>query len=226
MKSLVKDIMTTHVVAVRANATFKEMAARLRTDRVSAFPVLDNDDKVIGVVSEADMLPKEALDDRHAGMPGVFSSMLHRKDQDKAEGVTAADLMTKPAVTVAAEDSVEHAARLMYSRRVKRLPVTDAAGHLVGIVSRADVLAVFNRPDEEIRKEIVEEVILSEFLTDPARFTVAVRDGIVTIEGKPESASLGRDIVGHARHVQGVVAVRDRLDYPPPERQASAGPLF
>ncbi|MBV9382964.1 MAG: CBS domain-containing protein, partial [Streptosporangiaceae bacterium] len=207
MKSIVKDIMTTHVVAVRKGATFKEMAARLHDERVSAFPVLDDGGIVIGVVSEGDMLPKEALDDRQPGMPGVIAGILHRRDQEKAEGVAAADLMTKPPVTVAPDDTVEHAARLMYVRRVKRLPVTDAAGRLVGIISRADVLAVFNRPDEEIRREILDDVILSEFLTDPSRFTVTVMDGIVTLEGAPETASLGRDIVGQVRHVQGVVAV-------------------
>jgi CBS domain-containing protein len=225
MKSIVKDIMTTHVVAVRAGATFKEMAAKLHEERVSAFPVLDNGGIVIGVVSEGDMLPKEALDDKLPGMPGMIAGILHRKDQEKAEGITAADLMTAPAVTVAPDDTVEHAARLMYSRRVKRLPVTDAAGHLVGIISRADVLSVFDRPDEEIRKEILNDVILSEFLTNPSRYTVTVKDGIVTMEGRPESATLGRDIVDQVRHVQGVVSVRDRLDYPPSER-SSPGPFY
>jgi osmotically-inducible protein OsmY len=109
--------------------------------------------------------------------------------------------------------------------------VTDASGRLVRIISRADVLAAYSRPDEEIRKEICDEVILNEFLTnefltDPARFTVTVQDGIVTLEGKPENAQHGRDLVSRVRHVQGVVAVRDRLSYPPPERPASPGPVF
>jgi CBS domain-containing protein len=114
----------------------------------------------------------------------------------------------------------------MYARRVKRLPVTDAAGRLVGIISRADVLAVYSRPDEEIRKEICDEVILNKFLTDPARFTVIVQDGIVTLKGRPETTLLGHDILSQVRHVQGVVAVRDRLSCPPPERPANPGPLF
>ena len=125
--------------------------------------------------------------------------------------------MTQPPVTVGPDDAVEHAARLMYARRVKRLPVTDAAGRLVGIVSRSDVLAVYSRPDEEIRKEIYDEVMLNEFLADPARFTVTVHDGIATLEGEPDTAPLGREIVDRVRHVQGVVAVRDRLSYPPPQ---------
>jgi len=217
MRYTVKDVMSTHVIAARKGASFKEMAAKLREHRVSAFPVVDNDGKVVGVVSEADLLTKEALDGGNADLPGMISGILQHKEQERAAGLTAGDLMTRPAVTVEPDDTVEHAARLMYVRRVKRLPVTDVAGHLVGIISRADVLGVYSRPDEEIQKEICDEVIPNGFLADPARFTVTVHDGIVTLEGKPETVPLGRDIVSRARHVQGVVAVRDRFTYPPPE---------
>lgn len=153
---LVSDVMSTHVVAVRKHGTFKDIAARLREQRVSAFPVLDDDEKVIGVVSEADLLTKAALDDR---MPPVFPGMTRARDEAKAAGVTAADLMTAPPVTVGPDDSVAHAARLMYDRRVKRLPVVDADGRLIGIVARSDVLSVYDRPDEEIRREIIRDVI-------------------------------------------------------------------
>src|ERR1700759_5062658 len=156
MNTTVKDVMTTRVIWVTKDATFREMAAALREHRVSAFPVVDDDQKVIGVVSEADMLNKEALDDE----PGMISGLLHRRDQAKARGVTAGDLMTTAVVAVRPDDTVEHAAKLMYDRRVKRLPVTDANGNLVGIVSRADVLSVFHRTDAQIRNEILEEVLL------------------------------------------------------------------
>jgi CBS-domain-containing membrane protein len=212
----VQEVMTTRVIWVKKDATFREMAVALREHRVSAFPVVDDDHKVIGVVSEADMLAKEALDDE----PGVLAGILHRRDQAKARGVTAGDLMTATVVAVRPEDTVEHAARLMYDRRVKRLPVTDADGHLVGIISRADVLSVFDRPDEAIRKEITDEVLLGEFLTDPLIISVTVKDGIVTLAGRPETSETGHEIVRRVRHLQGVVAVRDRLDYPPPERPA------
>ena len=216
MKTTVQEIMTARVIWVSKDATFREMAVALREHRVSAFPVVDDDHKAIGVVSEADMLTKEALDDE----PGVLAGILHRKDQAKARGVTAGDLMTATVVAVRPEDTVEHAARLMYDRRVKRLPVTDADGHLVGIISRADVLSVFDRTDEAIRKEITGEVLLGEFLTDPLIFSVTVKDGIVTLAGHPETSESGHEIVRRIRHLQGVVAVRDRLDYPPPERPA------
>jgi len=211
MKTSVKEIMTTQVVAVKLGASFKEMAAALRGNRVSAFPVIDDDGKVIGVVSEADMLAKEVLNGDHTG---TITAMLHRREQDKADGLTARDLMTHPAVTVTPDDSVEQAARLMYTLQVKRLPVIDHSGALVGIISRTDVLAVYDRPDSDIRQEIIDNVIVQGFDQDPDQFTVDVQAGVVTLEGSSDSAALGHDLVRKMRHVQGVVAVRDRLSYP------------
>ncbi len=204
MNATVKDVMTTEVVVVRRGATFKEMAAALRRFRVSALPVVDADGKVIGVVSGADMLAKE--------VPlGVIDGLAHHKEVHGAAGLTAGDLMTHPAVTVSPGDSVEHAARLMYSLRIKRLPVVDPGGGLVGVISRTDLLAVYDRPDSEIRAEI-EGLIRHEFL--PNQFAVTVEDGVVTVAGSPETAALGQHIVDKVRHVQGVVAVRDQLSYP------------
>jgi CBS-domain-containing membrane protein len=218
MQTTVKEIMTTRVLWVRKDTSFREMAAALRKNRVSAFPVLDNEGKVIGVVSEADLLTKEALIDEQDRPPGVITGILRHKDQQKSRGITAGDLMTTQVVTVAPEDTVEHAARLMYDRRVKRLPVTDVSRHLVGIISRADVLSVFDRPDEDIRREIEDHEILGRFQANPKAFAVTVKNGIVTLAGTPETYDVGHEIVRSIRHVQGVVAVRDRLTYPPAER--------
>jgi len=209
----VMDIMTTRVIWVRKDATFREMAVALREHRISAFPVVDDDGKVIGIVSEADMLNKEALRDE----PGVFGGILHHRDQAKARGITAADLMTTAVVAARPDDTVEHAARLMYDRKVKRLPVTDAHGRLVGIISRADVLSVFDRTDEDIRQEVA-DVLLGEFVVDLPAYQIAVKDGVVTVGGRPETSEIGHEIVRRVRHLQGVVAVRDRLDYPAEER--------
>jgi CBS domain-containing protein len=211
MKTRVKEIMTTQVVAVKLGASFKEMAARLRENRISAFPVIDDDGRVIGVVSEADLLAKEVLD---ADQAGTITAMLHRGEQGKADGLTAHDLMTHPAVTVTPDDSVEQAARLMYTLQVKRLPVIDHGGVLVGIISRTDVLAVYDRPDDEIRQEIIGNVIVPGLLQDPDQLTVSVQAGVVTLTGSPESVVLGHDLVRKIRHVQGVVAVHDFLSYP------------
>ena len=109
--------------------------------------------------------------------------------------------------------------------QVKRLPVVDASGRLAGIISRADVLAVFDRSDEEIRKEVTDDVICQEFGAGPRQFAVTVQAGVVTLEGNAETAALGHVIVRKVRHVQGVIAVRDRLSYP--DVYASiAGPGF
>jgi CBS domain-containing protein len=203
MNHAVKDVMTTRVVSVKRGTSFKEMAIALRENRVSAFPVIDDDGKVIGVVSEADMLARKVLS----------TGMLHRGEQDKAEDLTAGDLMTHPAITVSPEDSVEVAARLMYTLQVKRLPVIDPSGRLAGIISRTDVLATFDRSDEQIRKEVTDDVIWHEFAAGPGQLAVTVQAGVVTLEGNAETAALGHVIVRKVRHVQGVVAVRDRLSY-------------
>jgi len=216
----VKDVMSTHPVSARTTSSFKELAAGLRELRVSAFPVVGDDGKVIGVVSEADMLLKEAMD----GGRTVLGCILHRKELRKAVAVTAGDLMTSPAVTVAPDDAVDDAAQLMYARGLKRLPVVDVAGHLVGIISRTDVLAVFDRTDEDIRVEITRQVIPR--LSEPSLYWVAVKNGIVTMEGTPETVSIGRHVLARIRRVQGVVAVRDRLTYPIPPAPAAPGPYF
>jgi CBS domain-containing protein len=220
MNARVKDVMTTEVVVVRRDTTFKEMAATLRRYRVSAFPVVDEHERVIGVVSEADLLPKEALAD-----PGVVTELLHHRDVRKAEGLTAEDLMTHQVITVSPNDSIEQAARMMHFLRVRQLPVVNSGGELVGIVSRSDLLSVFDRPDEDIRKEIVDSMLLHEFLIDPRQFRVTVTAGVVTLEGTPETAALGHDLVRKAQHVRGVVAVRDRLSYPD-TYPIVAGPQF
>jgi len=220
MNATVKDVMTTQVVAVRSGATFKEMAAALRQYRVSAFPVIDEHEKVIGIVSEADLLAKEALTD-----PGVVTGVLDHRDVLKAEGLTAGDLMTPRAVTVRPEDSVEHAAQLMHFLKFKRMPVVDADGGLVGLVSRADVLAVYDRPDDDIREEITGNVIVRGFGKDPRQFAVTVQAGVVTVQGSPETAALGHDIVRKIRHVPGLVAVHDQLGYPD-TYPIVAGPVF
>ena len=220
MNATVKDVMTTEVVAVRRDTTFKELAAVLRRYRVSALPVVDDAGRVIGVISEADLLAKEALAD-----PGVMAEVLHRRDVRKAEGLTAGDLMTSPPVTAAPEDPIGQAARMMHFMRVKRLPVVNSGGQLVGIVSRSDVLTVFDRPDEDIRTEIVDSMLLHEFLIDPRLFKVPVESGVVTMEGTPETAALGHALVRKARHVPGVVAVRDRLTYPD-NYSIVSGPVF
>jgi CBS domain-containing protein len=209
MNSTVKDVMSTHVIAVRRSAPYKEMAAMLHEQRVSAFPVLDDDNKVVGVVSEADLLTKEALEGT------VPRTLLSRQERVRKQvnALTAADLMTTPPVTIGPDEPVTRAARLMFDRRVKRLPVVGDDGRLIGILTRSDVLSVYSRPDAEIQRQVTKDLILETFLCDPDLFTVTVNDGIVTVEGTPETTNVGLDIISAIRHMEGVVAVRDRLNY-------------
>jgi CBS domain-containing protein len=208
----VKDVMSTHVIAVRQSAPYKEMATMLHEQRVSAFPVIDDDKKVVGVVSETDMLAKEALEGTAPRTTQL--SLTTESMRSRVNAVTAADLMTRPAVTISPDEPVTRAARLMFDQRVKRLPVTSDDGTLIGILSRSDVLSVYSRPDAEIRHQVTQDLILSTLLCDPDRFTVTVKNGIVTIEGTPETSRAGHDIIDAVRHMEGVVFVRDRLSYP------------
>ena len=208
ISATVKDAMTTSVVAVRKDASFKEMAAMLRSRRISAFPVVDDAGRVIGVVSEGDMLVKVAV---QADGSSLLAALRHLREDDKAAGITAGDLMTGPAVTIGPDAPVEEAARLMYDKRVKRLPVVNITRQLVGIISRVDVLAVFSRPDDDIRDEIMHQVLPAIALPELKDLKVAVHDGIVTVAGDPRPDPVDRAIIDAIRHVQGVVAVRDRL---------------
>jgi CBS domain-containing protein len=205
--------MTTGAVAVRAGTPYREMTAMFRKHRVSGFPVVDDDGKVIGVVSETDLLAVEAAEPNPGAQPAPRGWRPHRKVLTVGEA-TAGALMTHPAVTVGPDETVRNAARLLHSLKLQRLPVVDRDGHLAGIISRSDVLSVFRRTDEEIRREVTQDVIADGFFTDPARFTVTVHDGIVTLEGAPGSAVLGASIVDQVRDLEGVVAVRDRFFYP------------
>jgi CBS domain-containing protein len=203
MHAYVRDVMTTEVIAAPPDASYADLAALLHERRVGGVPVVDSEGVVVGVVSESDLLAR------------VASARPHRKRADPAR-LTAADLMSYPPVTIGPDETARHAARLMYTRKLRRLPVVGHRGQLMGIVTRADLLSAFTRPDDEIRREITQDVIADGFFTDPDLFTVTVKDGIVTLAGAPGSVILGRNIADQVRHVEGVVAVRDRFSYPAP----------
>ena len=207
----VKDVMTRSVVAVRGEADFKEMVHAMRNRRVSAFPVLDAANRVIGVVSEADLLLKEAAPE----LPqGTVRLTWRPKERSKAAGMTAAEVMSTPAVTIGEDAPVADAARLMKSHKVKRLPVVDSSDRLRGIISRADVLSVYERPDSEIWDDVIKEIIVEEFGLDPAMLVVTVRSGVVTITGSVDRRADALGLLGAIRHLEGVVGLRDRLSYP------------
>jgi CBS domain-containing protein len=220
---IVRDVMTTAVVSVDRGTPFKEIVRLLRERNVSALPVLQADGRVDGVVSEADLLPKEEFRDAD---PSRLTQMRRLDDVLKAGSVLAADLMTAPAVTAVEDDTLSRAARIMAKAKVKRLPVVDAGGRLRGIVSRGDLLKVFLREDEDIAEEIRREVVGYLFPGEPCPVRVTVTDGTVTLSGR--AADTARIPVASrlVRSVEGVVDVRWDLDRPTPgrRRSAAAGP--
>jgi CBS domain-containing protein len=204
--------MTPEVVTVGEQASFKEIAATMAERRVSALPVLDEGGRVAGIVSEADLLLKEELREGPAG-GRLFQGHRQRVQRAKAAGATAAELMTAPAVTVGPDATVTEAARLLHRHGIKRLPVVDPAGPLLGIVSRADLLKVFLRSDAEVAQEIRQEVLLRAMWVGPDTVTVQVRDGVVTLTGQLERRSLIPIAVGLVHGIDGVVDVVDRLTF-------------
>jgi CBS-domain-containing membrane protein len=210
MASRVADVMTRDVVAVRKDAQFKDIVRVMRARRFSALPVLDDEDKVIGVVSEDDLLVREGLRTADGGPRFLF----RHADRVKAGGLTAAGLMTSPAVTIRPEAGVAEAARTLHSRHVKRLPVVARDGRIVGIVSRADLLGVYDRPDADIRTEIIKQVIESEFMLERLAFTVTVESGVARLSGPVASKAVALSLLNAVRQVDGVLVVQDRLSYP------------
>jgi CBS domain-containing protein len=212
MHSLVKDLMTTRVVTVGPATPFKEIVARLAEHRVSAVPVVDDAGWVLGVVSEVDLLLKEEFPDPDQDMPLVWTKR-RRLEREKAAGSTAREVMSVAVVSISPDATVAEAARCMHRARVKRLPVIGEGGRLVGIVSRSDLLKVFNRPDHAIQREVMDDVILGEFMMAPSRFFIHVEDGVVALQGQVERRSLIPHLVRAVRDVEGVVRVENRLAF-------------
>jgi CBS-domain-containing membrane protein len=207
----VSDLMTQRVIALREDAPYKEIVRVLRHHRVSGCPVVDDAGRVVGVVSEADLLCKLADPEMPTGLIRL-NWRLH--EQTKATAVTAGELMTAPPVVIGPGASVRTAAQAMQDRQVRRLPVTDPAGYLVGIVTRSDVLTVFERPDADIRDHIVKVILDEEFGLDPDCFDVTVRSGVATISGQIDRRDTALRLLAAIRHAEAIVGIRDRLSYP------------
>ncbi|MET7935597.1 CBS domain-containing protein [Streptomyces sp. NPDC005322] len=180
------NVMTDDVVRVGYGASFEEVSALLERHRINGLPVVDEDDKVVGVITGTDL--------------GQAAR-------------TAGQLMSRPAVTVRPQDTIVDAARAMARHRIERLPVIDEEDRLIGIVTRRDLLRVFLRPDDEIRDEVIDEVLVRSLWVMPQTVTVTVTDGVVRLEGELDRHSEIPIAVRMAGQVDGVVAVVDRLTY-------------
>ncbi|MFD0432677.1 CBS domain-containing protein [Streptomyces chartreusis] len=206
---IVRDVMTRDVAVVGRDAMFKDIVRTLQDRKVSALPVVDGGGRVLGVVSEADLLHKEEFRD---GDPDRYTQLRRLSDLAKAGSVTAGELMTRPALTVTADSTLAQAARTMARARVKRLPVVDADGRLEGVVSRVDLLKVFLRDDEEIAEEVRREVVAYLFPMPGSAVRVDVLDGVVRLGGRIRDTSLVPVAARLIRAVEGVVDVVFELD--------------
>jgi CBS-domain-containing membrane protein len=214
----VEDVMTVDVVSVTEDTPYRVIVDTLTGNNVSAVPVVDEFRNVTGVVSEADLLHKVEMagDDSE---PRIFAGRRRRSARAKAAGGVARDLMSAPAISVRPGTPVGAAAKLMEDERVKRLPVTDSAGQLVGIVSRADLLKVYLRSDDDILREVTDEVLHRTLWVDPDAVRAAVDNGVVTLSGRADRRSTAELAVKLTRSVAGVVDVVDRLGFEHDDRR-------
>ncbi|WP_037845695.1 CBS domain-containing protein [Streptomyces sp. NRRL F-2747] len=196
----VADLMTDEVVSAAPGTAFKDVAKLLAQYDISGVPVLDDEDRVVGVVSQTDLLA-------HAG-PGLDVS---RQSGTEMEPPTAGDVMSAPAITVRAEETVAAAARLMTRRGIERLPVVDVEDRLVGIVTRRDLLRMFLRPDSEIRRRINDEILAEAIGVPAGDVDVHVVDGVVALDGHVERRSQLTALLGLVEQLEGVVTVASHL---------------
>ncbi|MCS7006311.1 MAG: CBS domain-containing protein [Gaiellaceae bacterium] len=203
----VSELMTEDVVTVRPEISLRDAAALLAERRISGVPVVDDEGRVVGVLSEADIVAK-AGGPRHGHrlLGWLFEPDLDLGDKIAAR--TVGEAMSVPPVTIEAERRVHEAARIMASEGINRLPVVSAEGKLVGIVTRADVVRAFARSDAEIAREIEHEILQRTLWLEPGSVTVAVVDGVVTLRGEVESEADAELLPVFVSRVPGVVEVR------------------
>jgi CBS domain-containing protein len=210
---IVDDLMTRDVITVQEDTPFKEIAAVLAEREISAVPVLDGSGRLTGLVSEDDLLRREAGQAEPEGRGDLpkSESAASGAPGAAAAAATAEDVMSTPVFTAHSGWSVVEAARAMERHQVKRLPVVDDTDRVIGIVSRRDLLRVFLRSDRAIREEIEYDVLRETLALDPGAVRVHVVDGVVTLEGKVPRRSLIPVVERLCRSTDGVVGLDSRL---------------
>jgi len=157
--------------------------------------------------------PRRISCSRRPGGHDFFVGRRRRLERNKADGLVASQIMSRPAITICPDAPLAEAARLMHREGVKRLPVVDAEERLVGIVSRADLLRVFLRSDEEICRKVTREVIERTLWIDPPTIEVLVHEGVVILQGVAERKSLIPIILEFVKQVDGVIGVESHISY-------------
>ncbi len=194
----VVDVMTTDVISVTPDTPIKDAARLMFRNRVSGLPVCDESSCLIGIITEADFLRLEVA----------------RQEADEPQPIeTVGEVMNRSVLTIGPDHSIAEAARKMVVNDVNRLPVVDARSHILGIISRLDVVAVFTRPDDVIEDEIREDVIRRVLFVDPDSVGVSVANGIVTFEGEIGTRTEARLLEEVVRRLDGVIRVENGLSW-------------
>ncbi len=220
----VREVMSAHVITVTPETRLKDVAGILVEQHISGVPVVNEHGNVLGVVSEADILVKErGPRPRHEGL---VSWILRGElaDPEKLAARTAAEAMTAPAITVPVTRSVAEAARVMIEEGVKRLPVVDVHGTLLGIVTRSDLVRAFARPDAEIEREIREDVIGAALWLEPRTIAVQVQGGEVALSGNVDYRIDAEALLRIVERVPGVVSVQSTITWRFDERETKLAP--
>jgi CBS domain-containing protein len=206
----VRDLMTTDPITTTADAPLKEAARTMVREKISGLPVMEGD-KLVGMVTEGDFLRQEANRDQ----PYRLSLLEALFGDGGAEPAveTVGEVMTEPVITITPDATVSEAARVMSHRKVKRLPVVDDEGKLIGVISRADIVNAFTKPDEVIEDEVREDIVRRLLFLEPDAVDVSVKEGVVTLSGELENHTEAHLLEELTRRIAGVVRVVSNLTY-------------
>jgi CBS domain-containing protein len=220
----VSDVMSSRVLTVEPGTPVKEVARILVERRISGVPVVEVG-RVVGVVTDRDMLEKLEPESRRRGrLWRLFHRRRARAEEARREAQTAAQAMSSPAVVIRPGALISEAARLMLENDINRLPVVDDGqrfgptepeqGQLCGIVTHADLLRAFVRPDEDIAAEI-EQLLELEWLP-PGTVSYTIKDGAVSLGGQVEQAIIAQSLSAGISRIAGVTGVDSELTWPEP----------
>jgi len=193
----VVDLMTTDVIAVSPDTGLREAARLMFRNRVSGLPITDPDGTLVGIISEADFLRLE----------------VERQEGTRDQGETVGDVMSRGVVTVRPNAEIYEAAKIMAVQEVKRLPVVDEDDRLLGVISRADIVSIFTRPDDVIEDEIREDLIRRVMFIDPDDIAVSVTNGVVTLSGEVATRNEASMLEELTNRLDGVLKVQTKLTW-------------
>ncbi len=224
MKQLrVAGVMTRDVVTAREDTGFKDLVELMTGRAISAVPIVDDEGRIAGIVSEADLLAVEAEEREPPRRRRFIEWFIDRRQLEaierRAPSLSAANVMTRDVITARPDTPVEAAIKTLLRARVKRLPVVDDENRVVGIVSRRDLLSPFLREDEEILAEIRDEVVERTMWLDPSTLDIEVQDGVVTLRGTVDRRSTTEILADLVHRVDGVVGVEDDLGFEHDDRK-------